>query len=113
MDSELRLFQTLAECCISGKKGANINLGQISDRHDTALFGEGGARIIVSIPPTHQPEFEVYLGQKLGNAWQYLGEVGTSTDSFQINSGDNSIVNLDVAAITHTWSTAIERRLDV
>ncbi len=111
--SEGGLAVALAECCISGTKGANIDLGAIAARWDTALFGEGGARIIVSIPPTHQPEFETYLGQKIGDTWQYLGMVGTPTDPFQLMSGTDTIVHLDVAAITQTWATAIERRLEV
>jgi phosphoribosylformylglycinamidine (FGAM) synthase-like enzyme len=111
--SEGGLAVALAECCISGNKGVAIDLGKITQRWDTALFGEGGARIIVSIPPTHQYEFEADLRQRVGDAWQYLGTVGTETDSFQIVSVGESIVNLDIAAITDTWANAIERRLDV
>jgi phosphoribosylformylglycinamidine synthase len=111
--SEGGLAVALAECCISGNKGALIDLGKITDRWDTALFGEGGARIIVSIPPTHQIEFEAYLGQKVGDAWQYLGTIGTESDSFQIVSANEQILNLDLAAMTDTWANAIERRLDV
>jgi phosphoribosylformylglycinamidine synthase subunit PurL len=88
-------------------------LGGIADRFDTALFGEGGARIVVSISPTHQSAFESYLAQQVGDAWQYLGTVGSETDAFKMMSLGNSIVDLDVAAITQTWATAIERRLDV
>ncbi len=111
--SEGGLAVALAECCISGNKGALIDLGKITDRWDTALFGESGARIIVSIPPTHQMEFEAYLGQKVGDAWQYLGTIGTESDSLQIVSANEQILNLDLAAMTDTWANAIERRLDV
>ena len=88
-------------------------LGGIVDRFDTALFGEGGARIVVSISPAHQSAFESYLAQQVGDAWQYLGTVGSETDRFQMMSLGKSIVDLDLAAITQTWATAIERRLDV
>jgi phosphoribosylformylglycinamidine synthase subunit PurL len=107
------LAVALAECCISGNKGASILLGGITDRFDTALFGEGGARIVVSISPAHKSAFESYLAQQVGDAWQYLGTVGSETDRFQMISLGNSIVNLDVAVITETWATAIERRLDL
>jgi phosphoribosylformylglycinamidine synthase subunit PurL len=107
------LAVALAECAIAGNKGAAILLGGIVERFDTALFGEGGARIIVSISPVHQAEFETYLAQQVGDAWQYLGTVGTSTDRFQMVSLGEPIVDLDLAAITTTWATAIERRLDV
>jgi phosphoribosylformylglycinamidine synthase subunit PurL len=106
------LSVALAECCISGNKGASIDIGTSEQRWDTVLFGEGGARIIVSISPNHQAEFEAYLEQHVTDAWQYLGVVGTEIDRFQITA-DMSIIDLDVAAITETWATAIERRLDV
>ena len=106
------LAVALAECCISGNKGASINIGAIDNRWDTVLFGEGGARIIVSIDPTHQAEFEAYLDAHITDAWQYLGNVGTTHDHFQVTA-ETGLIDLDIAAITETWATAIERRLDV
>jgi phosphoribosylformylglycinamidine synthase subunit PurL len=106
------LAVALAECCISGNKGAAIQIGAIDNRWDTVLFGEGGARIIVSIDPSHQAEFEAYLDSHVTDAWQYLGNVGTAGDHFQVTA-ETGLIDLDVAAITETWATAIERRLDV
>nr|WP_310425422.1 phosphoribosylformylglycinamidine synthase subunit PurL [Chamaesiphon sp. VAR_48_metabat_135_sub] len=106
------LAVALAECCISGNKGAAINIGAIDNRWDTVLFGEGGARIIVSIDPSHQAEFEAYLNAHITDAWQYLGNVGTADDHFQVTA-ETGLIDLDIAAITETWATAIERRLDV
>jgi phosphoribosylformylglycinamidine synthase subunit PurL len=110
--SEGGLAVALAECCISGNKGTSINLGSIDSHWDTVLFGEGGARIIVSIDPTHQAEFEAYLNAHVTDAWQYLGAVGTADDHFQVTA-ESGLIDLDIAAITETWATAIERRLDV
>ncbi len=106
------LAVALAECCISGNKGAAINIDSIDNRLDEALFGEGGARIIVSIDPTHQAEFEAYLDLHVTDAWQYLGVVGSASDRFQVTA-ETELIDLDIAAITETWATAIERRLDV
>jgi phosphoribosylformylglycinamidine synthase subunit PurL len=106
------LAVALAECCISGNKGAAIEIGAIDRRWDTVLFGEGGARIIVSIDPTHQAEFEAYLDKQVTDAWQYLGIVGTAEEHFQVTA-DTGLIDLDVAAITNSWANAIERRLDV
>jgi phosphoribosylformylglycinamidine synthase subunit PurL len=106
------LAVALAECCISGNKGAAISIGAIDNRWDTVLFGEGGARIIVSIDPTHQAEFETYLNENVTDAWQYLGNVGSADDHFQVTA-ESGLIDLDIAAITETWATAIERRLDV
>jgi phosphoribosylformylglycinamidine synthase subunit PurL len=106
------LAVALAECCISGNKGAAISIGAIDNRWDTVLFGEGGARIIVSIDPSHQAKFEAYLTAHVTDAWQYLGAVGTADDHFQVTA-ETGLIDLDIAAITETWATAIERRLDV
>jgi phosphoribosylformylglycinamidine synthase subunit PurL len=106
------LAVALAECCISGNKGTAISIGSIDRRWDTVLFGEGGARIIVSIDPSHQAEFEAYLGANVTDAWQYLGAVGTAADHFQVTA-ETGLIDLDIASITETWATAIERRLDV
>lgn len=114
------LAVALAECCISGNKGATIKIDSltsglpsaIDNRLDEVLFGEGGARIIVSIEPTHQAEFEAYLSSQVNDAWQYLGVVGTASDRFQITA-ETGLIDLDIAAITDTWANAIERRLDV
>jgi phosphoribosylformylglycinamidine synthase subunit PurL len=106
------LAVALAECCISGNKGTSIDIGKSDNRLDEVLFGEGGARIIVSIDPTHQAEFEAYLGSQVNDAWQYLGVVGTADDHFQITA-QTRLIDLDIAAITATWANAIERRLDV
>ena len=106
------LAVALAECCISGNKGAAINIGASLNRLDEVLFGEGGARIIVSIDPTHQAEFEAYIEQQVTDHWQYLGAVGTADDHFQVTA-DTGLIDLDIAAITESWANAIERRLDV
>ena len=106
------LAVALAECCISGNKGAAIGIGLIDHRWDTVLFGEGGARIIVSIDPIYQAQFEAYLNVQVTDAWQYLGTVGTADDHFQVTA-ETRLIDLDIAVITETWATAIERRLDV
>ncbi len=106
------LAVALAECCISGNKGATVKIGASINRLDEVLFGEGGARIIVSIDPTHQSEFEAYLEQQVTDAWQYLGAVGTADDHFQVTA-DTGLIDLDIAVITDSWANAIERRLDV
>jgi phosphoribosylformylglycinamidine synthase len=95
----------------AGKTGASINLGEVTQRWDNTLFGEGGARIIVSITPSYQADFEAYLNQHLANNWQHLGTVGNAGGNIQISSSQGEIINVSVADITNTWANAIERRL--
>ncbi|MEB3314308.1 MAG: phosphoribosylformylglycinamidine synthase subunit PurL [Cyanobacteriota bacterium] len=104
----------LAECCISGGLGALIRLGLASDqgqhRWDQVLFGEGGARIVVSIAATAQPQWETYLQAELPGYWQALGQV--QGDSLELISDDGQcLIHDGVAHLAQIWATAIADQL--
>jgi phosphoribosylformylglycinamidine synthase len=104
----------LAECCISGQLGASIHLSleDIAPRWDHLLFAEGGARIIVSIAPQQVEDWEAYLDEHLGNDWQRLGTVGTTTDALTISTSDGqALVNLPLEQMQNAWEYAIARRM--
>jgi phosphoribosylformylglycinamidine synthase len=106
------LSVALGECCISGQLGADITLQPVTDRLDAVLFGELASRIIISLKPDYQREWEAYLTQQLGNQWQKLGQVSSQSAHFKITLADNSpTIDLPISAIAECWSTAIERRL--
>jgi phosphoribosylformylglycinamidine synthase subunit PurL len=106
------LVVALAECCISGKLGAEIDLGNLKvDRWDTALFGEGGGRIVVSINPELAAEWEAYLAEQLGENWQKLGRVGQPNGSLRILANNLPIVETSLAEMDDRWHGAIDRRL--
>ncbi len=110
------LAVALAESCISGQRGAVIrltdreNLDPAAGRIDTLLFGEGGARILVSVASAAVAEWEAALAQNLSGYWQRLGTVATSQDGLQIEYGRETLIQAELASLTTTWSTAIERR---
>ncbi|YAI82795.1 MAG: phosphoribosylformylglycinamidine synthase subunit PurL [cyanobacterium endosymbiont of Rhopalodia sterrenbergii] len=111
--SEGGLGIALAECCISGKLGAEIFL-QVEDekRIDELLFGEVTGQIIVSVSPINRNKLESYLNQELNTNWQEIGQ--TSADILNIAVDDNlSLVSLDIKQMLKTWSTSIERQLKV
>jgi phosphoribosylformylglycinamidine (FGAM) synthase-like enzyme len=104
----------LAESCISSNHGALIQLPETSTRLDRVLFAEGGARIIVSVKSDAIEAWETYLQEHLANHWQKLGQVGTSDSSLRILSGASSIViTATIEDMSTTWSSAIERRLEL
>jgi phosphoribosylformylglycinamidine synthase II len=112
------LAVALAECGISGKKGATVKLSLSSDSHerwDHILFAEGGGRILVSIKPEYQSPWETYLQQHLGtenSIWQNLGSVSSASEPLQILATDGqSVINIDVADMGVCYENAIERRL--
>ncbi|MBV9388377.1 MAG: phosphoribosylformylglycinamidine synthase subunit PurL [Chroococcidiopsidaceae cyanobacterium CP_BM_ER_R8_30] len=107
----------LAEACISGGLGADVNLTptvhkDMSWRWDCVLFGEGGAQIVVSILPELQVIWEAYLQQHLGNDWQKLGSVGNSDTSLRVFTADTQLViDAKIKEMSNRYSKAIERRL--
>jgi phosphoribosylformylglycinamidine synthase len=100
----------LAESCISGDRGATIQVSATT-RWDHALFAEGGARILVSVKPECAADWETYLQTHLSNRWQKMGQV--QGDTLQISDGQVSIINVTIADMKAIWSTAIERRLEI
>jgi phosphoribosylformylglycinamidine synthase subunit PurL len=108
------LVVALAECCISGKLGAEIDLGNPEvDRWDRALFGEGGARIVVSVDPAFADQWEASLTENLGENWQKLGHVGELNGSLRVLANHTAIVDVSLAEMGDRWHGAIERRLTV
>ncbi|MEO1070399.1 MAG: AIR synthase-related protein, partial [Cyanobacteria bacterium J06638_6] len=108
------LAVALAESCISGRQGAMIQLplatAQTSQRWDRLLFGEGGARIVVSINPDHRADWEAYLDHHLASFWQPLGTV--QSDTLTLATQDDQTLFADtVSGMTQIWQQAIEQRL--
>ncbi|OWY69276.1 phosphoribosylformylglycinamidine synthase II [cyanobacterium TDX16] len=114
-DLPQRWIVALAEACISTGLGAEINLGLTDDlpqRWDEILFGEGGARILVSVSPQHQPAWESYLTEQLGDNWQKLGHVGSPTQDLQVFTTDRQpMITATIEMIRDRFFNAIERRL--
>ncbi|AFZ49619.1 phosphoribosylformylglycinamidine synthase subunit PurL [Dactylococcopsis salina] len=66
----------LAECCLGGNLGVEVTLSLgDNQRWDQCLFGEGASRIVVSISPEKQEQWEGFLKEYLGENWQQLGVV--------------------------------------
>jgi phosphoribosylformylglycinamidine synthase len=109
------LVVALAESCIASNLGAKIDLGissQITQRFDLLLFGESGARIVVSVPPEFQENWESYLRENLGNNWQKLGQVVNSELGLEIFTTDNyEVINVSIKEINDRYSLAIAHRL--
>ncbi len=108
----------LAESCIAGKLGAQINLGVTSEslelRWDELLFGESASRILVSVNPEQQASWESYLNEQLEGYWQQLGVVTGEKSDLQVLTGDNlPIIEVKMSQMWESWQKAIARRLRV
>jgi len=107
----------LAEACISTGLGAEINLGLTDDlpqRWDEILFGEGGARILVSVAPPSQQQWESYITEQLGENWQKLGQVGIPNADLQVFATERqTVITATIEMMCDRFFNAIERRLSV
>ncbi|MBE7381322.1 MAG: phosphoribosylformylglycinamidine synthase subunit PurL [Leptolyngbya sp. SIO1E4] len=113
------LAVALAECCISGQAGAAITFPltaadaiAATARWDRLLFGEGGARIVVSVTPSKITEWEAYLTAELADRWHSLGSVQAPHTPLTITTAEGTpVLTADLTELSHIWETAIERRL--
>jgi phosphoribosylformylglycinamidine synthase len=111
----------LAEACISGQRGADIRLEfsskQVTERSlrwDHLLFGEGGARILVSVSSAQAEIWESYLQDQLGDNWQRLGQVQTTNSPLQVLTVDNlPLISARIEEMGDRWHNAIHRRLNI
>ncbi len=104
----------LAECCISGQRGATIQLDAVDQqRWDQMLFGEGGARIVVSVSLDNQSQWDAFLAEHLGDRHQILGMVGRKTDPLRIQTQTSErLCDVSIELMSDRWSTAIDRRMN-
>src|SRR4028119_2382201 len=115
----------LAESCIAGQLGAEINLELASEslghRWDEVLFGESASRILVSVAPEQQIRWEAYLKEQLEEQeqgsckyWQRLGIVKSKNTHLQVILVDAlPLIDVTIADMSDRFSNAIERRLAV
>ncbi|WP_392478097.1 phosphoribosylformylglycinamidine synthase subunit PurL [Nostoc sp. C110] len=105
----------LAECCIAGNLGAEINLEIATtqlNRLDEVLFAEGGARILVSIASEQQEIWESYLQEHLGQEWQKLGIVDNSHTGLGVFTTDNqTLIKVTIEEMNDRYFHAIARRI--
>jgi phosphoribosylformylglycinamidine synthase subunit PurL len=106
------LAVALAESCLSGQLGADIQLQAIEGRIDEVLFGEATSRIIVSVKLQAQENWETYLKEQLGNNWQKIGVVTSKQENnLAIAANDSPLIDVTISNVRERWSGAIERRL--
>ena len=109
--SEGGLAVALAECSIAGQKGAIATFRKGDRRLDEVLFAEGGARILVSVSPANQTDWERYCRQESVEP-QLIGRVGSANSPLEIAvEQDDALISLAVAELADIWTNAIEQKL--
>ena len=103
-----------AEACIASGLGARLELPAAALRLDRLLFAEGGARILVSVPPAAAAAWQQALEQASASGEpvpaQVLGVVAAEA-GLTVTQAGTSLLQLAVEQLRHTFEGAIPRRL--
>lgn len=102
--SEGGLAVALAESCISGGVGANIELSAGGLRPDVALFSESQSRIVLTAAPERAEELKAAIAAS-GVPVEIIGTVGG--DRLRVNLDGVSALDEAVAELKHVWEDAI------
>ncbi|UCG68382.1 MAG: phosphoribosylformylglycinamidine synthase subunit PurL [Thermoplasmata archaeon] len=96
------LAVSLAEMCIGGDFGADIDITTIGDiRGDFKLFSESNTRWIVEVKKEDQSEFEVAMDVPIFN----IGKVGGSR--LIVTDKINKLIDFDVSEIRRAWNDTL------
>jgi len=105
------LAATLAEGCVTGAR-ANGGVGcevtvEPGRRLDETLFGEGPSRVVVTVEPARQREFEALMAES-AIPWRWIGTTGG--ERVIVRAGE-VVVNVPVDRIEHAWRNGFERHM--
>ena len=104
-----------AECCIASGLGAQLELPDSRCRLDRLLFGEGGARILVSLSPNKTLVFQNELKKRQSVLSGLIpampiGNVRSDED-FIVVQNRSTLIKMAVSQLSETYERAIPRRL--
>jgi phosphoribosylformylglycinamidine synthase len=119
--SEGGLAVALAECVIGSGLGVEIRAERavaaaasaadqspshkkLRERLDVALFGEGPARLLVTVSPAHKEEFEQLLN---GTRSTQLGVVTKKNTLCLIDNHERRIMELELPALVKAWKAPL------
>ena len=107
------LATTLAEACVTGTRGGAVGIGcevavEVARRLDETLFGEGPSRVVVSVEPERQREFEALMAES-AIPWRWIGSTGGEKLSIRVTG--RLVVDVAVDRIEHAWRSGFERHM--
>ena len=107
--SEGGLAVALAESAISGRGaiGCDVIVGG-PGRPDHLLFGEGPSRVIVSVEPARQREFEALMAES-AIPWGWIGTTGG--DRFRVQVRDRVVIDATLDQVEQAWRSGFERHM--
>jgi phosphoribosylformylglycinamidine synthase len=106
------LAVTLAESCFtSDGLSADVNLDPLATKEppEAAVFGERGARVVVSLSPSSLARMNAIAAQYGIKAWQ-IGAVTRGEFCIQLNG--TPVVRGEISLFRQTWAASLERALE-
>jgi phosphoribosylformylglycinamidine synthase len=95
----------LAEMCIGGRVGADVDIDGTGDGDVWArLWGESLGRIIVAVPQEHEAAF---LALMKGHPTTVLGTV-TASSKLVITDGEDALLTTDVEGMADAWKGTLD-----
>jgi len=108
------LAVTLAEGAVTGAR-ANGGVGvgcevtvEPGRRLDETLFGEGPSRVVVTVEPARQREFEALMAES-AIPWRWIGTTGG--ERLIVHASGRVVVDVAVDRIEHAWRSGFERHM--
>jgi phosphoribosylformylglycinamidine synthase len=103
------LAVALAESCMSGRTAVGATVGlQGAARPDLVLFGEGPSRVIVSVEPGREREFEALMTES-AIPWRWIGTTGGGRLRIRLEA--TTLIDAGLAELQHAWRTGFERHV--
>ncbi len=111
--SEGGLAVALAEGCMTAGErapriGAEATLEAAGPRADVTLFGEGPARVVVSVEPARRGEFEALMAES-AIPWRWIGVTGG--DRLTVRVAGAALIDVAVDRMEHAWRSGFERHM--
>jgi len=99
---------SLAEMCIGGRLGANVDLSTVPVNGDInvtgVLYAESASRLVVSVPAEKADAFEAAMG---GGACACIGEVADSS-KLMAEYDDTVVLNEDILKLTDAFKATLD-----
>ena len=109
------LGAAMAEMCIGGHLGADLNISPIGiqngssesegPRNDVKLFSESNSRYLIEVPLEKAMKAEDCLSRHKTN-YTKIGTVGGST--LRISDGERLLLDVPVDVLDHVWRTSLK-----
>jgi phosphoribosylformylglycinamidine synthase len=106
------LVVTLAEGCVTGARagggvGCEVTVER-GRRLDETLFGEGPSRVVVTVEPAREREFEALMAES-AIPWRWIGTTGGERLSVKTSGG--MVIDVPVDRLEHAWRSGFERHM--